>query len=322
MSEFHVQVVKLGKVGNHPNADSLDITQVLGTYPCIVRRGQFKEGDLAVYLPIDSICPNTPQFEFLKESRRIKAKKLRGIFSMGLLVEAQPGWVEGQNVQQELGITKWEPELPKEYTMGTACHAPVAWLPEYTDIEAWRRNPHVLQDGETVVLTEKVHGANGRWVFHDGELWVGSHHQVKKFDPTNMWWKIADQYQLADKLSKHPDVIIYGEVYGNVQDLKYDNPKGIALRLFDARDANTHLFLNYDRFLDLAVDLGLPMVPELYHGPWSKDLLSMAEGPSIVPGANHVREGFVVRPVIERYTHMGRVILKHIGEGYLLRKGG
>lgn len=320
MSEFHVQVVRLGKVGNHPNADSLDITQVLGTYPCIVRRGQFKEGDLAVYIPIDAICPNTPQFEFLKDSRRIKAKRLRGIFSMGLLVPAPEGTVEGQDVRTLLGILKYEPELPKEYTMGTASLPPCSWLPEYTDIEAWRRNPNVLQDGEMVVLTEKVHGANGRWVFHDGELYVGSHHQIKKYDATNMWWKIADQYQLADKLAKHPDVILYGEVYGNVQDLKYDNPKGIALRLFDARDANTHLFLDYDKFLDLANDLGLPTVPELYHGPWSKDLLAMAEGPSTVPGANHVREGFVVRPVIERYTHMGRVILKHVGEGYLLRK--
>lgn len=40
MSEFCVTVVEIGKVGRHPNADTLSITQVLGSYPCIFRTGQ------------------------------------------------------------------------------------------------------------------------------------------------------------------------------------------------------------------------------------------------------------------------------------------
>jgi hypothetical protein len=44
---------------------------------------------------------------------------------------------------------------------------------------------------------------------------------------------------------------------------------------------------------------------------------------SIVRGAGNIREGFVVRPLKERFDgEIGRVILKYIGESYLLRKGG
>ena len=42
-----------------------------------------------------------------------------------------------------------------------------------------------------------------------------------------------------------------------------------------------------------------------------------------VIGADHVREGFVVKPTAECFDdRIGRVILKMVGEGYLLRKGG
>jgi hypothetical protein len=49
MSEFRVQVVQLGPIEKHPNADTLSCTEVDG-YPVIFRTGDYAEGDLAVYL--------------------------------------------------------------------------------------------------------------------------------------------------------------------------------------------------------------------------------------------------------------------------------
>ena len=44
---------------------------------------------------------------------------------------------------------------------------------------------------------------------------------------------------------------------------------------------------------------------------------------STVAGANHVREGFVIKPIVERYAkHFGRVVLKMVGQGYHLRSNG
>ena len=177
MSEFHVQVVRVGPVDKHPNADTLSITHVYA-YPVILRTGDFHEGDLAVYVPVDSLVPDEPRWAFLDGHNRIKAKRLRGIFSMGLLTPADPSWVEGQDVVDTLGITKYEP--PDPATMGGENEKDPGFLPCYTDIEGLRRWGDVLVCGEEVVLTEKVHGANGRWVWRDGRLWAGSHTCIKK----------------------------------------------------------------------------------------------------------------------------------------------
>lgn len=81
MSEFHINVVEIGTIEKHPNADTLSITSVDG-YPCIIRTGEFTEGDRAVYIPVDSILPkDEPRWEFLAGHLRVKAKKLRGIFT-------------------------------------------------------------------------------------------------------------------------------------------------------------------------------------------------------------------------------------------------
>ena len=93
MSEFHVEVTRVKGVQKHPNADTLSIAEVNG-YPVIFRTGDFEEDGLAVHVPVDSIVPDTEDWAFLNGSRRIKAKKLRGVFSIGMLAKAKPEWVE------------------------------------------------------------------------------------------------------------------------------------------------------------------------------------------------------------------------------------
>jgi hypothetical protein len=56
-------VVQVGAVTPHPNADRLDIIHALavageGGYPCLVKRGAFAPGDLAVYIPVDLVVPD------------------------------------------------------------------------------------------------------------------------------------------------------------------------------------------------------------------------------------------------------------------------
>ena len=77
MSEFHIEVVRLGPISKHPDADSLSITSVYGDpitgeggYPCIMKTGTFNEGDLVTYVPVDSMAPlDNPHFEFLAKSQ-------------------------------------------------------------------------------------------------------------------------------------------------------------------------------------------------------------------------------------------------------------
>lgn len=323
MTEFHVEVVRIGPVTKHPNADTLSITRVHSGYPCIIRTGDFHEGDLALYVPIDTVLPDTEQFAFLKPSERkhLRAKRLRGIFSMGLLVTPPEGKVEGQDVAELMGITRYEPPL-RSSTMGQCEAPPKGWaFITYTDIEGLRRHPDELHHGEEVVVTEKIHGANARYV-HDGErLWVGSRTQVKKESDEILWWQVAHELNMDARLRGASMYIFFGEVFGQVQDLKYGHePSQVAsFRCFDVFDIKAGRYLDHDKAYNLAQVCGLPWVPVLYRGPWSDDVMELCEGNSEL--ADHVREGFVVKPIRERFSDaLGRTILKMHGQGYLLRK--
>lgn len=346
MSEFHVRVIKVGKIEKHPNADKLSITDVEG-YPVIIKNGDFKEGDLAVYVPVDSIVPDKPEWAFLDGHFRIKARKLRGVFSQGLLAPLPEGkWKVGDNAQEAMGIIKYDPDAaleadvskpkkPKKWYLRiwywwkygrhynkTVCKPPFTF-PEYTDIEGLRKYGRHLIEGEEVVITCKIHGANARFSYHKGEFWVGSHHQFKGRPKgkcvLDNFWQAAYNANLEEKLMQAPGIAFYGEAYGKVQKgFGYDCPTGVKVRFFDAMDLKTLKYLNYDDFVNLCDKLGLERVPELYRGPWSTDLKKLAEGQSTF--GNHIREGFVVKPVVERYEHIGRVIFKLVSEQYLLAK--
>jgi len=168
MSEWKVQVVKVGALSKHPNADRLLITKVFD-YPVITAVGELQEGDLAVYVPVESVVPaDDPRWAFLQGHLRIKAKRLRGIFSMGLLIKVVDGMKEGEIVAEQLRITKYEPPIGA-VTGGEAEKCPFDW-PKYTDIESIRRWPDVLKEGEEVILTEKIHGTSARYVWKEERL--------------------------------------------------------------------------------------------------------------------------------------------------------
>lgn len=325
MSSFRVEVVNLPSFEKHPNADRLFMARIFD-YPVIFNNtNDYKEGDLVAYVPVDAEVPMTDEWAFLGDSprsHRIKAKKLRGVFSMGLLIKAPEGSKVGDNVAEQLGITKYEPREPQY--MGGENEKDPGFIPCYTDIENYRRYSHIIKEGETVHLTEKLHGANGRAVWHSktNRLWIGSRTCIKKEDSKNMWWKAAYKYNLHEKLAKHPDMIFYFEVYGQVQDLKYDAGKNdLFIRCFDVFDINRGIYLDYHEANEFIASVGLDAVPHLYTGPWSPDLIELAEGKSTI--ASNIREGFVIRPEKERWSdEVGRVILKIIGRGYLLRKKG
>lgn len=322
-SEAAVSVIRINEIEKHQNADSLGVVMVHGGYPVCVRLGDWAPGDLAAYVPVDSVVDKSrPEFSFL-EKPRIRAKRLRGVFSMGLLVPAPAGAQEGDDVTEAMGVTHWDPEAERGSGVKNAGEdepGPVGWLfPTYTDIEPLRRHRNVLTPGEEVVVTEKIHGANARFA-HDGErLWVGSRSRIKRHDDANTWWQIAEALDLCTRLQAFCRLVFFGEVFGKVQDLHY-GVNGVDLRIFDVFDGEAGRYLDHDAAREAAAQCGLLWVPTLYRGPWAPERVSeWAEGPSTI--ADHVREGFVVKPTRERVAHMGRVILKMHGEGYLTRKG-
>ena len=91
MAYFEVNVVKIDQIEDHPNADALELA-VIGGYRAIVKLGDFKAGDLVVYIPEQSIVPQWLLERMGLEGRlagkdknRVKAIKLRGVLSQGLV---------------------------------------------------------------------------------------------------------------------------------------------------------------------------------------------------------------------------------------------
>lgn len=330
MSEFGATVVRLGKIGKHPNADNLSITTVFDGYPCIIRTGDFQPGDLAIYISVDALVPTwVDRFKFLQPKakasglHRVRAAKIRGIFSMGLLIPAERGMEEHQRVDELLDIKKYEP--PLEFTAGQSEHDPIG-IPRYTDIEGMRKfGSKVFIPGEEVVVTEKVHGENYRLLYSQDRLWVGSHTQIKKPDPESKWWYWPLKEKIEERLKPYSGLMFCGELYGNVGHMRYgitqQGDRGFAL--FDILDMTAGKYWNWDDVKALSYVLNLQTVPILYRGLWKEELRDLASGNTTVPGADHIREGIVVKPTKERWDHrVGRVILKLIGEEYLLSKKG
>lgn len=99
-------------------ADNIEVAQVLG-WECIVQKSEsLKPGDLVVYVEVDSIMPEKPEYEFLRPRKfRIKTIKLRKQISQGLVLPLSvlPGNLvceEGSDVTDILGIRHYDPESP------------------------------------------------------------------------------------------------------------------------------------------------------------------------------------------------------------------
>lgn len=311
MSTHSVDVIRITELELHPSADQLAIVRI-GQYQCVVGKDQFKTGDLAYYVEPDYVVPDRPEYGFLKGSRRIKVRRFRGLYSQGLLMPAPDGAREGDNIMEQLGIVRYEPPEPLAGTGGNFAPAPADY-PKY-DVENWYKYSDILVEGEQVIATEKIHGANSRYVFKDGRMHCGSKQFWREQSDRDLWWAALRQNPWAEEYCRnHPEWVIYGEVFGYVQSLKYGRKPGdYGIAVFDVF-TGTADFTNGYLPMDLAhSELLSYWAPIVHIGPYSLDLVKgLAEGPSRITGAKHHREGIVVRPVKERWhPKVGRVQLK------------
>lgn len=313
-STHRVEAVRV-RLEPHPNADSLSLVRVWG-YTVCVRTVDWEDGDMGAYIVPDSVVPDTPLFAFLGDSRRIRVRRLRGVMSQGLLVPAPEGAQEGDDVAEALGVTRYEPPLSTSMGGGEDGVPPRGHWPVY-DVESWHRYKHLLAEGEPVFIQEKIHGANGRWLFDGEKMHCGSRTTWKR-EGSTIWWHALNQNPWLEALCRdNPGVCCYGEVFGQVQDLRYGAGRNdLFARLFDYFDGREWLQL-----LDWPGTTKPIIAPILYRGPYSEEVVrEQADGQTMVPGADHLREGCVIRPLLNRTDpEIGRVILKLVSDAYLER---
>lgn len=347
MSDWNCQVVVIEKVETHPFADALDIVTVLGDYPVVVKRDEYRVGDLSGYLAIDTVVPDTEQFYFLcpkqdgvpkyslgsvpEKNRTIRAKKIRNVYSQGMLVAIPNNLSPGDSLVEILSLKKLEEEEEERAAKiqpGKTEKSPVGWSIPYYDISGLRQYINCLLPDEEIVLTEKIHGSSSSYCFDGEKLWVKSRNLYKRKDGGDSWWDIAIRYNLEEKLKSYPNLVFFGEIYGLQKGFLYDTKvvsgkSETRIRFFDIFNSKSGRYLDYDNFVKITSDLQLDIVPELYRGLWigKEQMYQYAEGLTTL-GGKHLREGFVVKTTKERFEEKlnSRMQLKLIGQGYNLNK--
>lgn len=359
MSKLRVEICRIDKVENHPNADRLDLVTVAG-WQCVVTKGNFKEGDKCIYIPIDSILPSDveskifgPDSKVKLSKSRVKTIKLRGAISQGLAIKpslllGEYEYVEGEDVAEILGITKYEPPIatsPESSAQATPRKKENINFKKYTDISNLKWYPNLFE-GEFVVATEKIHGCNfraGYVPFDANTLWkkikqflglapkyefvYGSRNVQLQNKSTyngyyseNVYLKMVKKYNLEEKLV--PGEVIYGEIYGDgiQKNYSYGCEKGEQKAVFFDLIFNGE-YLSFDNFFLTLYMRNLPMAPIVYTGRFNLDALKdHTKGPSRLCPKQEVREGIVVRPEHkEENSYAGRKILKMINDEYLLK---
>lgn len=358
MSTFAVKIEQL-EIFPHPNADRLELAQV-GNLRAVVERGRYTTGDFALYIPEAAVLPDNLISELNLEGKlagsaknRVKAVRLRGEISQGIVCRPSSIMWDDEAVEankdrdfaEDLGIVKWVPPVPAQMAGQVE---PAGRLIRWPDIENIKRFPDIFEEGEEVVLTEKIHGTcclitydvetNAFFVSSKG---LGGRNLALKESDTNLYWRAVRKYNLQEIIYsmvedatrqgvKIDSIGLFGEVYGSgVQDLTYgvaqnDGPGYAAFDCYLRMGAEEG-FVNATQLPYLLAQFKVPIVPTVYQGPWDLELaMKLAEVQEEVSGKeSNIREGLVIRPIQEGISEItgSRKIAKLISEQYLLRKG-
>ena len=343
MAECIVEVCRIEKIFPHPNADALELVHIKG-WQCVVLIGKYQAGDLVTYIPIDSMIPlvhadrwGITKYLSIKSiandsdmpvpAGRVRCARLRSEPSFGVIIELEdPSWQEGEDVKSHYGIFKYIP--PIKPTAGDA-EADDPLFVKYTEIENLRNFPEVLEEGEQVVVTEKLHGTNCRIGLIEGEWMAGSMGLRRKrpadeaMASSTYWFPFAlpaVKALVEAEGVQYRQFILFGEVYGSkIQDLHYGCKGTLGFRAFDILADGK--YMDTEDFIALCSQYGVETVPILYRGAFSlPQIRALSEG-STTLGESHIREGVVVKPLVERVDpKVGRVALKYIGDAYLFSK--
>lgn len=383
MSTFSCPVVVIKELKKHPNADTLSITEIDGE-PCVVRTDAIRPGDLAVYFPVESMVPvDHKAFSFLKkndkEKARIKAIRLRGVYSEGLLVSVNefPELKEffiGQDVSSLIGVTKYEESENNSKNSGirkSGLPAKGPKAPKFNVEPLLKYYKHKFNTDDEIVVTEKIHGCNIRAVFLSdteakkqglkAQLYVGSHNLWRKEIPAmpvalaalkavplafrnftnnrsfsqardnffsnfskftktreDIWCKTIRSRNLEETLRESRDLVIYGEMFGEVQDLHYGHEDDTDIRVFAIYNLKTNTWLSFQKVIDWCKVNNVPIVPLLYKGKFDLETIrSVAYEPMSNIDGKTIREGAVVSKLNDEY-----VPYKIVSPTYKLRSGG
>ena len=363
MSTLIVKIRQVTKVMAHPDPETTGLeVAVVDGWESIIRKGQYKAGENILYVPPDAIVPTImsdtvgatkylaelPKSHELREThRRVKAARLRGYPSFGIIlpVNCIPDALRTSedNLVENLNISKWEPPIKCE--SGDA-ERENCLIPKYTDIEHYRNFPEICATLGDIIITEKIHGGNccvGLIKDEVGEMvYAARSHNIRRkqfneYGVESMYWEpfrlipgisqfIVDEIRAAKECNADINSIcIYGELYGGgIQKGMNYGSNNHQFKMFDISINGT--YISYDFLKRISNKYNIPMVPILYNGPYSEEVIKeYTDGLTTVCDSEKLngfkgREGIVFRSVKETvHPRHGRMVFKSVSVDYLER---
>ena len=322
MTRKMATIRKIDEIRPIEGADAIEAA-VVGGWVVVIKKGEFKVGDLAVYLEIDSWVPNelAPFLSKGNEPRvyngvrgeRLRTVKLRGQVSQGLLLPLSvfphslgfsyaTDKTVGEDVSHWLGIQKWEAPIPAQ--LAGDVEGPFPTVIPKTDQERIQNLTEQLREWQgntdfTWEITEKLDGSS-MTVFVNGDTeGVCSRNWNLKETAGNTLWKVARREGLIDRIrATGRNLALQGELIGEgIQGNSY-KVTGQDFFVFDIFDIDRGDYMTpFERrvFCDTH---GIKHVPVLAKDmviqEWVTGLLTMADGQSVLTPKT-AREGLVFK---------------------------
>lgn len=332
-------VVVVNAIEPIAGADAIELARIAG-WQCVIKKGELRAGERAVYLEIDSVPPDDERFRWLwtkkgatpiegtrPASFRIRTLRLRGALSQGLLLPLASAGVPaeasvGDDVTALLGVTKYEPPAPSG--MGDY-RGPFPAVVSKTDEMRVQSFPALLDEmrGRPFVATVKVDGTSATFLVDaDGSFHACGRNQSIA-EGENLYWYVARKHELPRILDSSPHLVVQGEVAGpGIQ----KNPltlKDKQLFVFSIFDTKAARYLTDAELRTFCATHALTPVPKAFEGDafdeTVESLLAKAEGN--YEGTKSEREGIVIRPRdgdLPSVTLGGRLSFKAISNKFLL----
>ena len=247
-------VQKIINISPIEGADRIEVATVLGWKCVVAKKDNFNVGDLVVYFEIDSILPDLPMFEFMKDRKyKVKTIKLRKQISQGLVMPLSilpdKNWKEGDDVTNVLRVTKHDPQAEQEERENNIKKSQLErWLrkqkwykklfpkkrggfPNWikkTDEDRIQLFPNYYYHWKDLkfIVTEKVDGQsltvfivkNKKLFFRNNIEFGVCSRNLKLNKPNNSsWWTVAKYARLKEKLLQIPfskTIVLQGEILG------------------------------------------------------------------------------------------------------------
>ena len=328
-----------------PDADAIECA-VVGGWTVVIKKGDFKAGDLATYVEIDSWIPTelAPFLSKGKEPReyngvrgeRLRSVKLRGQLSQGLLLDRfvaldKVGEIhEGMDVSDLLNIVKYEPPVPA-CLAGKARGGFPSFIPR-TDQE--RIQNLTIEHAEWVSpgfpimptweVTEKLDGSSMTVYVNEQDQGVCSRNLNLYDTEGNTLWQVAHRDQIITALQdSQRNLAIQGELIGEgIQGNPY-KIKGQSFYVFDIYEIDKGSYMTPTQRRDFCEFHELLHVPVIAFGAHLYDTLGMATIDSLLEFAEGKselnpqtdREGLVFK------CNERQISFKTISNKYLLKHG-